>query len=602
MKNRTRTCTHVALLALGTVAVLAPAPAALAQVTFSAPDGFAAGDEPQSVAVGDFNADSDPDLAVANAGDDTVSVLLGDNAGGGFGAATDFAVGDEPQMVAVGNFNADSDPDLAVANAGDDTVSILLGDDAIGGGLFDAATDFDTGDRPISIAIGDFNADSDPDLVTANRNFADVSVLLAGAGGSFGTATNFAATGSPRSVAVGDFNADSDPDLAVVGELNATLAVLSGGTGGTFTPEGGFAVGDGPISIAVGAFNDDSDPDLAVANHLSDNLSVLLGTPLIGNSTFEAAPDLGLGGGTAPTSVALGDFNGDSDPDLATANLTSASVSVLLGGAGGTFGSATNYAESVGGFPSSVIVGDFNADFLDDLAVANSATDDVSVLLNTGQTPAAIDDAYDAYGSDLPRQTTADTGVLANDTDPDGDPLTVSLVSATSHGSLSFNSDGSFSYQADEGFLGQDGFTYTANDGTGQSNPATVTITVGAGCNTHPATIVGGPGPDTLTGTTGTDVIAGLGQRDVIRSGGGLDMICGGAGNDVLRSGPGNDVLSGGTGRDRLYGGAGVDWLRGDARADELSGGPGSPDTCDGGTGTDALLPNAGCELLSSVP
>ena len=71
-------------------------------------------------------------------------------------------------------------------------------------------------------------------------------------------------------------------------------------------------------------------------------------------------------------------------------------MSVLLGNAVGTFGSATNYVESVGGFPSSVAVGDFDADDLPDLAVANSSNDDVSVLLNTGQTPTAVDDAYDA--------------------------------------------------------------------------------------------------------------------------------------------------------------------------------------------------------------
>ena len=79
-----------------TLGMLALAPDALARVTFSDPDGFGAGDEPQAVAVGDFNDDSDPDLAVANAGADTVSVLLGDAPGGGFGAATDFDVGDEP--------------------------------------------------------------------------------------------------------------------------------------------------------------------------------------------------------------------------------------------------------------------------------------------------------------------------------------------------------------------------------------------------------------------------------------------------------------------------------------------------------------------------
>jgi predicted nucleotidyltransferase len=80
-----------------------------------------------SVAVGDFNGDSDPDLAVANEVSDNVSVLLGDGSGG-FGAASNFGVGDGPRSVAVGDFNGDSDPDLAVANFDSDNVSVLLGD------------------------------------------------------------------------------------------------------------------------------------------------------------------------------------------------------------------------------------------------------------------------------------------------------------------------------------------------------------------------------------------------------------------------------------------------------------------------------------------
>jgi FG-GAP-like repeat len=83
-----------------------------------------------SVAVADFNGDEDPDLAVANQLSptpftDNVSVLLGE-AGGGFGAQTMFAVGDAPASVAVGDFNGDGDPDVAVANQLSENVSVLL--------------------------------------------------------------------------------------------------------------------------------------------------------------------------------------------------------------------------------------------------------------------------------------------------------------------------------------------------------------------------------------------------------------------------------------------------------------------------------------------
>jgi len=93
--------------------------------SFQAKRSFEAGDSPWSVAVGDFNGDGVPDLAVVNGGSDNVSVLLG-NGDGGFQAAQSFGVGRFPLSVAVGDFNADGQPDLAIANSNSDTVSVLI--------------------------------------------------------------------------------------------------------------------------------------------------------------------------------------------------------------------------------------------------------------------------------------------------------------------------------------------------------------------------------------------------------------------------------------------------------------------------------------------
>ena len=109
------------------------APAAHA-VEFSGPTNFATGNFPQSVVVGGFNGDSDPDLAIVNQHANTVSILLG-GAGGTFSAPTDFAVGLTPLALGIGDFNGDLDPDLAVANEGENTISILLGG---AGGSFSA--------------------------------------------------------------------------------------------------------------------------------------------------------------------------------------------------------------------------------------------------------------------------------------------------------------------------------------------------------------------------------------------------------------------------------------------------------------------------------
>ena len=154
---------------------------------------FATGSLPMTVAVGDVNGDFKPDLVVANQGSSTVSVLLG-NGAGGFGAKTDFATGAFPYSVAIGDVNGDLKPDLVVANSGPGTVSVLLGD---GAGGFGARTDFATGAHPQSVAVGDVNGDGKLDLVTANFYAHTVSVLLGNGAGGFGAKTDFATGPSP---------------------------------------------------------------------------------------------------------------------------------------------------------------------------------------------------------------------------------------------------------------------------------------------------------------------------------------------------------------------------------------------------------------------
>ena len=82
--------------------------------------------------------------------------------------------------------------------------------------------------------------------------------------------------------------------------------------------------------------------------------------------------------------------------------------------------------------------------------------------------------------------TVAAPGVLDGDNDPEGDPLSAAVVTGPSHGTLTLNANGSFTYTPAAGYDGTDSFTYRANDGTLNSNAATVTITVTAPPNQAP--------------------------------------------------------------------------------------------------------------------
>ena len=149
--------------------------------TFQAAVDYPAGPGSVSVAVGDFNRDGKLDLAVANFGggnSGNVSVLLG-NGDGTFQPAVSYAVSSGPSsgpiFVVVGDFNGDEKPDLVVADASADTVSMLLGN---GDGTFQAHLNYGTGPYPVSVAVGDFNRDGRLDMAVADYQSRTVSVLL----------------------------------------------------------------------------------------------------------------------------------------------------------------------------------------------------------------------------------------------------------------------------------------------------------------------------------------------------------------------------------------------------------------------------------------
>jgi large repetitive protein len=131
---------------------------------------------------------------------------------------------------------------------------------------------------------------------------------------------------------------------------------------------------------------------------------------------------------------------------------------------------------------------------------------------NQNQFPIAADDGYVAIAETL-LSVSADEGVLVNDSAADGDPLSAVLVAGTAHGTVTLNPDGSFDYQPEIGFTGEDSFTYQASDGVGLSEVATVTVNVGSAANHRPvavndrfATTVDQPLSVSAPGLLGNDV------------------------------------------------------------------------------------------------
>jgi hypothetical protein len=149
-------------------------------------------------------------------------VLLG-NGDGSFQPAQSYAAGFNPTAVAVGDFNGDGLPDLAVANEFSGGVSVLLGN---GDGSFQPAQSYAAGFNPTAVAVGDFNGDGLPDLAVASLG-GGVRVLLGNGDGSFQTTpVSYVAGGPLSAVAVGDFNGDGLPDLAALDSGSNDVSIL----------------------------------------------------------------------------------------------------------------------------------------------------------------------------------------------------------------------------------------------------------------------------------------------------------------------------------------------------------------------------------------
>jgi hypothetical protein len=365
---------------LGTVQVVPNGPydesysSALFSSTTQTP---ATGTKPFAIAAGDFNHDGIPDLAVANSGADTVSVLLGKGDGTYQPQAT-YAVGNGAYSVAVGDFNGDGNPDLAVTNLSDNTASILLGN---GDGTFQAQHTYGTGGGPNAVAVGDFNGDGNLDLAVVNQTDNTVSILLGNGDGTFQAKQPYATGKGPVSLVVGDFNGDGIPDLAVANNTDNTVSILLGKGDGSFPAPVPYTTGKNPISVTAGVFTSSGFLDLAVAN-LSDNtVSVLLGN---GDGTFQSQATYATG--NSPYAVVAGSLSGVGEVDLAVANSGDNTVTLLDSNGNGHFTAGSSYnlfrPYSTGAGPISIALGDLNGDGMTDMAVLNNTGDTVTVLLN----------------------------------------------------------------------------------------------------------------------------------------------------------------------------------------------------------------------------
>src|SRR5216684_7194394 len=260
-----------------------------------------------------------PDVVLVNSTSNNISVLLGDGDAnckptGFFTEATGspFAVGNNPRSVVVADFNGDGFLDLAVANQGDNSISLFRGQ---GDGTFKefpgspfklTNTTAISESAAVAMVSANFrnstntiNNAPEVDLAVVNQGSNNVSILLSSVDQNLNV-TLVEAPNSPMpvgttpvAIAAGDLNADGVPDLAVVNQGDNSVSVLLGSTNldGTFTAATGspLPTATTPAGIVVANFANGTVPDIAVTNKGSNTLGVYLG---LGKGTFASRIEL----------------------------------------------------------------------------------------------------------------------------------------------------------------------------------------------------------------------------------------------------------------------------------------------------------------------
>jgi hypothetical protein len=348
------------------------------------------GKGPAPVAIADVNRDGYLDILVANADDRTLAVLLGDGRGHFHGApGPPISTGEGPNDIAIGDFNGDSNLDLVIANTGTPYLTVLLGDGK-GGFKPSPHSPFATNSYPHvhGVAVADFNSDGKLDVVTDSWGHDQILLLLGDGAGNLILPGHFFHTGKRpyQRLRSADFNKDGKPDVVTTDMDINSVSILLGDGKGAFheAPGSPFLAGAAPWAVAVDDINKDGNLDLVVLPYDRDvpdpkdiGVTVLLGNGKGGFAKMPGSP-FPLSGCAGPDRVATGDFNGDGLRDIVVSCAQSNSLVFFLGQKGGGFQPSTRILKDLGW--AGLAVADLNGDGKDDVVVSNRSSGTITIL------------------------------------------------------------------------------------------------------------------------------------------------------------------------------------------------------------------------------
>jgi len=345
--------------------------------------------DPNDIMCGDLNGDGFPDIATACRTTDSVAILLNDGQGR-LGQYSQYYVGYSPKAMDLADFDGDGDLDITTANMRAlNTTGRLSGSISIiknhGYGVFSTDGEYDVGNCPRGISIADFDNDDDLDISTANYFGSTLSVLPNDGQGRFGERDNYLLGLEPYAVQAADFDGDGYQDVASADEARFVVIILfNDGSGHFKNDRPDYNIGGYPFSLHTGDYDEDGDQDVITANHGQSTLAILYNK---GNGTFEDYHEIYLGPTRMPFEVAVVDVDNDGHDDLVTANLGTDNaytntISILFNEGNRNYSAPVDY--TVGEGPTDIAVIDFDGDGDRDIATTNLADGTISVLTNDG--------------------------------------------------------------------------------------------------------------------------------------------------------------------------------------------------------------------------
>lgn len=350
-------------------------------ITFDPANKITVGGAPHHVAIAELENNTKPDIVATD--NSTVGQIftLSGNGDGSFNPVAKYAAGANAFGLKVTDLNADGFNDVVVANFSNASGVSLLANSKTG--TFPTRTPVMSGDLPISVDVRDINNDGNLDLIVANSGSAsnNLALITGKAGGTFNTPVPLTAGNIPRFVQFVDVNKDGKHDIIVANEFSANVSVLINDGAGNFAAKKDYQAGSGPYMVQAADFTGDGNIDLLVCLNKDSTVALLTNN---GDGTF-AAPktaSLGTAMSSSPTSLSLGDINGDGRPDVVSAIYADQKIGITLNNAG-VLGQTSMLTAT--GFPRGIVAGDVNGDGKIDIVSANSGDGTLSVFLNKSQ-------------------------------------------------------------------------------------------------------------------------------------------------------------------------------------------------------------------------